>query len=442
MFPPTDRSAQHADYVHAVVQGKGPAEEFAASWERSIRKHGLDPAGEPVPRVLTPKELKEVLEPSEAIVRSASDEIDRLYSTTRIAGYAALLADPNGVAIDLRGEVMPSIHLRDLGSCIGGIWSEEVHGTSGIGTCIVETRPITVHRTQHFRARHTHLSCSAAPVFGIDGRLTAVLNISSVDPRLSERAHALTGVLTTAAARAIEERFFRERFSRQWIVAIASRDRGPSMLLAVDRDYRILGANRAARASVVLDDQKLRDGIILWSIFRRNEDLFRPRHHSDYLAQLVSVGDEDIRSALVTPPCHSRASLVFHVRPRLDLLETMTLPESTPSVRGGLSPCVVRRLDAYIKEHLTERIQLAELAAVAGLSVHHFAREFKRTIGISPHLYVIRKRVEKAQEMLACTDLPLSDVAFASGFFDQSHLARHFREFAGVTPGEYRWSQR
>jgi AraC-like DNA-binding protein len=79
---------------------------------------------------------------------------------------------------------------------------------------------------------------------------------------------------------------------------------------------------------------------------------------------------------------------------------------------------------------------------VAGLSVYHFAREFKRTVGVAPHSYVTRRRVEKAQEMLARTDLPLSDVALASGFFDQSHLSRHFREFAGVTPAEYRWSQR
>jgi AraC-like DNA-binding protein len=272
--------------------------------------------------------------------------------------------------------------------------------------------------------------------------LTAVLNISSVDPSLSERAHALTGVLTTTAARAIEERFFRERFHRDWMVAIVPRDGGPGMLLAVDRDHRILGANRTARASLDLDDQKLQHGIGLWSIFRRNEDLFRARHCNDFLAQLVGIGAEDVRSALVTPPCHSRASLVLHARPRLDLLEGMAIPDPVPPIHGGLSPGALGRVRSHIKEHLIERIQLADLAAVAGLSVYHFAREFKRTVGVSPHSYVTRRRVEKAQEMLAHTDLPLSDIAIASGFFDQSHLARHFREFAGVTPAEYRWSQR
>src|SRR4051794_12291228 len=109
----------------------------------------------------------------------------------------------------MRGFVRPATHLKNLGSCVGGVWSEEVHGTNGIGTCIAELRPITVHRAQHFRSRHTHLSCSGAPIFGTDGRLVAALDLSSVDPGLSEGTHALTGTLTMAAARAIEERFFR-----------------------------------------------------------------------------------------------------------------------------------------------------------------------------------------------------------------------------------------
>jgi transcriptional regulator of acetoin/glycerol metabolism/AraC-like DNA-binding protein len=439
-----NQGAQHADYVYSVVEEADPssrAEEFSASWERSIRKYGLDPAGEPVPRVLTPAELREQLEPVEEFIRSARDEIDQLYNTVRAAGYAVLLSDSSGVAVDLRGEVMPASHLKDLGSCVGGVWSEEVHGTKGIGTCVAEERPITVHRAQHFRSRHTHLSCSGAPIFGLDGKLL-VLDLSSVDPRLSEHAHALTGTLTTRVARAIEERFFREQFRGQWVVAIASRGDRAGALLAVDGDQRILGANRAARASLSLDDQKLQNGIGLWSVFRRNAECFRARHNSDFFVQLAAAGTDEMRSALITPPYNHRASLVLHARPRFDLLEAMAMPEPLRPVHGGLAPGTFRRVRTYIEEHLTERIQLADLAAVAGLSVYHFAREFKRTVGVAPHSYVTRRRVEKAQEMLARTDLSLSDVALASGFFDQSHLSRHFREFAGVTPAEYRWSQR
>ena len=59
-----------------------------------------------------------------------------------------------------------------------------------------------------------------------------------------------------------------------------------------------------------------------------------------------------------------------------------------------------------------------------------------------PHVYLTQKRVERAQEMLVQTDLPLAEIAFAVGFFDQGHLARHFRHLLGKTLREFRWSQR
>jgi transcriptional regulator GlxA family with amidase domain len=87
-------------------------------------------------------------------------------------------------------------------------------------------------------------------------------------------------------------------------------------------------------------------------------------------------------------------------------------------------------------------MDLAELAAVAGVSVFHFAREFKHSTSVTPHFYLRQKRVERAQDMLARTDLPLTQIALAAGFFDQSHLARHFRQMLGTTPTEFRALQR
>src|SRR5260370_6711875 len=117
------------------------------------------------------------------------------------------------------------------GTWLGGVWAEEIEGTNGIGTCIAEERPVTVHRTQHFRSRHMNLSCSGAPIFGVDGRLLAVLDISAIDPQLSERAHALTGALTVNSARAIEERFFREHFRHHLLLAIPPPAQDPAALL-------------------------------------------------------------------------------------------------------------------------------------------------------------------------------------------------------------------
>jgi AraC-like DNA-binding protein len=102
----------------------------------------------------------------------------------------------------------------------------------------------------------------------------------------------------------------------------------------------------------------------------------------------------------------------------------------------------MRRVREYVDAHLGESMDLAELAAVAGLSVFHFARQFKQTVGVTPHSYLVQRRVERAQDMLARTDLALSEIAVAAGFSDQSHLARHFRQMLGTTPREFRWSQR
>ena len=161
-------------------------EEVSSSWQRSANKYGVDPVDSRAPRILTPGELKNFREPLDKLIFSAQEEIDQLYRVVREAGYAVLFCDSSGVAVEHRGEDAQASRFEYWGTWLGGVWSEEVEGTNGIGTCIVEERPVTVHRSQHFRSRHIDLSCSGAPVFGVDGRLMAVLDVSAIDPELSE----------------------------------------------------------------------------------------------------------------------------------------------------------------------------------------------------------------------------------------------------------------
>src|SRR5258708_37412655 len=229
-----DTIAGHAEHVCSVAEGATPplgVQAVSSSWQRSAKKHGLDPLDSKAPRILTPSELKHLREPLDRLICSAEEEMDELYKVAREAGYTVLLCDGSGVAVAHRGENALASQFQYWGTWLGGVWSEEVEGTNGIGTVIAEERPVTVHRSQHFRSRHLNLSCSGAPVFGVDGRLIAVLDVSAIDPELSERAHALTGVLTVRSARAIEERFFREQFRREWIVAVASPEGAASGML-------------------------------------------------------------------------------------------------------------------------------------------------------------------------------------------------------------------
>jgi transcriptional regulator of acetoin/glycerol metabolism len=449
--PPIDTLAGHAQHVYSVAEGatRPPrTEQVSSSWQRSANKYGVDPTDIKAPRILTPSELKVSREPLDELIFSARQEINQLYSVVREAGYAVLFCDSSGVAVEHRGEQAQAGRFEYWGTWLGGVWSEEVEGTNGIGTCIIEERPVTVHRSQHFRSRHMNLSCSGAPVFGVDGRLIAVLDVSAIDPELSERAHALTGPLTMTSAGAIEERFFRERFRGEWIVAVASPEGGLlGMLLAIDGDQRIVGANRAARTSLLLDDRGLRTGASLWSTFERNPDLFRRKDRTDIYTRLLVSCDKDSRPTLVTPPdriagASSPMAMNLHTRPRLDSIDALRKLETPPQAHGGLSSGAMRRVREYVQVHLSESIDLATLAGVAGLSLHHFARQFRQSVGVTPHHYLTQTRLERAQEMLVQTDLSLSEIAYAAGFFDQSHLARHFRHTLGTTPREFRSSQR
>jgi AraC family transcriptional regulator len=114
----------------------------------------------------------------------------------------------------------------------------------------------------------------------------------------------------------------------------------------------------------------------------------------------------------------------------------------SPSHRGGVAPRALARVHEFVEAHLEENISIHVLAAVAGLSTYHFARAFKQSQGMTPHDYVVQCRIRRTQELLASTDLAVSEIAGVVGFADQSHCTRRFRELVGVTPSRYRWLMR
>lgn len=109
---------------------------------------------------------------------------------------------------------------------------------------------------------------------------------------------------------------------------------------------------------------------------------------------------------------------------------------------GGLSPRQRRQLLEYMRENLGAAITLADLAAVAGLSLYCLARRFRAEFGMPPHEFLVRERLDAAMRLLRRGDLPLKAVAAQCGFSDQSHMTRVFRRLTGITPGRYRSEQR
>lgn len=111
---------------------------------------------------------------------------------------------------------------------------------------------------------------------------------------------------------------------------------------------------------------------------------------------------------------------------------------SVGPVPGGLAPWQMRVVREYILAHLGGTLSVRDLASVARLSHRHFARAFKASFGLAPHAFVMSRRVERAKTLILETGLPLSEIALASGFSDQSHLTRLFSRVEGVTPAAWR----
>jgi AraC family transcriptional regulator len=109
-----------------------------------------------------------------------------------------------------------------------------------------------------------------------------------------------------------------------------------------------------------------------------------------------------------------------------------------PPTAKGLSPERLQRVRDYIEAHLDEHLSLTVLADIACLSLYHFSRSFKESIGVGPQRYVMQRRLERAKALRRRTNQPLAGIAREAGFADQSHLNSAFRREIGVTPGQFR----
>lgn len=112
-------------------------------------------------------------------------------------------------------------------------------------------------------------------------------------------------------------------------------------------------------------------------------------------------------------------------------------PAATPG-RAGLAPWHVRRACDRLESDLTGKVALQQIATELGLSVSHFSRAFRISTGLPPHQWLLRQRVTAAKKLMTLRDLPLSEIAIAAGFANQSHFTRVFSSMVGVSPGAWR----
>lgn len=114
--------------------------------------------------------------------------------------------------------------------------------------------------------------------------------------------------------------------------------------------------------------------------------------------------------------------------------------DSQPVARGGLAPWQQRAVAAYVEEHLSESVRLADLAAVARLSPFYFCRAFKQSFGLPPHHYHTSRRIERAKTLLGDHNLSVTEIGLSLGFAESSSFATAFRKATGIAPSRFRRS--
>ena len=249
---------QHIERVRGAIEGRLPAPadstRLVSSWQRSFEQYRLDPGAVIGPRVLTSAELREVQGKEEAFLRASGQCLTRLHDMIRVADYCVMLTDAHGVTIDYRIERERRGDFKHAGLYIGSCWSEREEGTCGVANVLTDLAPITVHKTDHFRAAFTTLTCSAAPIFAPTGEMIGVLDASAVRSPDNRDSQRLVFQLVRQSAGLIEDGYFLNQTAQHWILfGHSSRnfvEAQPEVLIAFDECGNLVAANRKARECI------------------------------------------------------------------------------------------------------------------------------------------------------------------------------------------------
>jgi transcriptional regulator of acetoin/glycerol metabolism len=243
-------SRGHAELVQSAVRGclNGLVidEAVRCSWNRCLTTYALDAVEPKKPTTVERSDLKARKERLGSLLSIAKIEMAGLARLMQHSQYGIMLTDWDGVIVTYLGDPGFSATARRSGFREGVIWSERELGTNGMGTCLVTQRPIVIHRRDHFLLQNTQLTCSAAPIFDMQGKLLATLDISGA----SARAQTHTLALVDIAAQNIENRALLEACRRYAVLRfhrcaefVSTPGEG---VLAFDEAGTIRGANRGA----------------------------------------------------------------------------------------------------------------------------------------------------------------------------------------------------
>jgi len=247
------QAISHIEEVERVTLGEQSARDALVqdSWKRCVEQHGLDPARRQDAYIVPDAELRQHQERMEELIRTARFGLESLHRQVAGLGYVLLLSDAEGVTVDFIGDLTFDNHLRKAGLYLGSNWKEEFAGTCAVGSCIATQEALIVHQTDHFDLTHTPLTCTAAPVHDIDGRMAAVLDISALRSPVAKESQFLALQLVNSYIRRIEMANLMRAFRSDWIVQLSPSHEflgvEPSCGVALDSAGKIAGFTNDAQ---------------------------------------------------------------------------------------------------------------------------------------------------------------------------------------------------
>lgn len=227
---------------------------YESSWLRCFEE-GLSPDAKAQVPVLEQSAVHRLQEEfGQQAFSFALIELNNLMNLVSEVGYGASLANSSGVII--AESVKPSQAYYCESDQIGSVWSEGVGGTNGIGTCIVEQRPVAVFRGDHFYYDLSSQACVAAPFYNPLGELQGVLNLTTCNPSVDINAHHIVYKLAARSSLKLEERLFCAHFEGMSILKMLGGYKSAG-LIAVDPGGVICGATFGARQTLAIDASHL-----------------------------------------------------------------------------------------------------------------------------------------------------------------------------------------
>ena len=243
----------HVRHVHSIVQNRiKPYKDVSSnpivqSWFRCRDEYSLEPDNSDEPVIIGQTELQERQHRLADVQDFAKIEMANLYQQLAGSGYAVMLMDGDGVLLNYFGDPSFTHAASKSGLIQGAVWSERLQGTNGMGTCLIEKKPVIVHQNEHYLARNIGLSCAAAPICNHHGEVMAVLDASGVS-RLAQQ-HTLA--LVNMSVQMIENRVFLNQFRHEYIVRFHARPEFVGTLsegaIAFSSTGTILAATRCAQ---------------------------------------------------------------------------------------------------------------------------------------------------------------------------------------------------